>query len=226
VKPTLAHPDLYRDVWTLPLVFSPRDPRVLYFAHQRLFRTDDGGEHWTVISPDLTREDPGTPANLDPPTAANNLQAGPRRGVIYAIAPSRRADRDLWVGTDDGLIWRTRDEGEHWANVTPAALTPWSKIGILEASHFDAETAYAAVDRHRLDDFKPYVYRTHDGGRHWDLVASGIPDGSFVNAVREDPVRKGLLYAGTEKGVYVSLDDGDHWRSLQANLPVSSARTW
>ncbi len=224
VDPTLAHPDLYRDTWTLPLVFSPRDPRVLYFAHQRLFRTADGGEHWTVISPDLTREDPGMPPNLDPATAANHLQIGPRRGVVYAIAPSRVADHDLWVGTDDGLIWRTRDEGEHWENVTPAQLTPWSKVGIIDASHFDAETAYAAIDRHRLDDFKPYVYRTHDGGRHWDLVANGIPDGSFVNAVREDPVRKGLLYAGTEKGVYVSFDDGDHWRLLQANLPVSSVR--
>jgi photosystem II stability/assembly factor-like uncharacterized protein len=224
LDPALAYPDLYRVTWTLPLVFSPRAPRALYFAYQRLFRTTDRGEHWTVISPDLTREDPGTPANLDPVTAANNLQAGPRRGVIYAIAPSRVADRDLWVGTDDGLIWRTRDEGEHWQDVTPAALTPWSKVGILEASHFDADTAYAAVDRHRLDDFKPYIYRTHDGGRSWDLIAAGIPAGSFVNAVREDPVRKGLLYAGTEKGVYVSFDDGAHWQSLQKNLPVTSVR--
>ena len=134
------------------------------------------------------------------------------------------ADRDLWVGTDDGLIWRTRDEGEHWTNVTPKALQPWSKVGILEASHFDAETAYAAVDRHRLDDFKPYVYRTRDGGAHWQLAVAGIPGGSFVNAVREDPVKKGLLYAGTEKGVYFSLDDGDHWQPLQANLPVTSVR--
>ncbi|HKI02252.1 MAG TPA: hypothetical protein VKK31_09740 [Thermoanaerobaculia bacterium] len=224
VNPTLAHPDLYRDVWTLPLVFSRRDPRVLYFAHQRLFRTEDGGERWTVISPDLTREDPGTPANLDPPTAANHLQIGPRRGVIYAIAPSRLADGDLWVGTDDGLIWRTKDEGRNWTNVTPMPLTPWSKVGILETSHFGADTAYAAIDRHRLDDFRAYIYRTHDGGKSWDLIADGIPDGSFVNAVREDPVRKGLLYAGTEKGVYVSFDDGDHWQSLQANLPVTSVR--
>ncbi|HEX8100214.1 MAG TPA: hypothetical protein VF660_08450, partial [Actinomycetota bacterium] len=149
---------------------------------------------------------------------------GSRFGVIYTIAPSRLADGDRWVGTDDGLSWRTRDEGQHWVNVTPPALTPWSKVGILEASHFDAETAYAAIDRHRLDDFKPYIYRTHDGGRHWDLIAAGIPDGSFVNAVREDPVRKGLLYAGTEKGVYVSLDDGEHWHSLQGNLPVTSVR--
>jgi hypothetical protein len=144
--------------------------------------------------------------------------------VIYAIAPSRLADHDLWVGTDDGLIWRSRDEGAHWTDVTPPQLTPWSKVGILDTSHFDAETAYAAVDRHRLDDFKPYIYRTHDGGRHWQWIANGIPAGSFVNAVREDSVQPGLLYAGTEKGVYVSFDDGDHWQSLQANLPVTSVR--
>jgi photosystem II stability/assembly factor-like uncharacterized protein len=224
LDPTLNHPDRHRDVWTLPLIFSHRDPRVLYFAHQRLFRTEDGGEHWTVISPDLTREDPGVPPNLDPVAAANVDEPGPRRGVIYAIAPSRLADHDLWVGTDDGQIWRTRDEGEHWTNITPPALTGWSKVGILDTSHFDAETAYAAVDRHRLDDFKPYIYRTHDGGRSWQLIAAGIPDGSFVNAVREDAARKGLLYAGTEKGVYVSFDDGDHWQPLQANLPITSVR--
>jgi photosystem II stability/assembly factor-like uncharacterized protein len=223
VDPTLAYPGPYRDAWTLPLVFSPRDPRLLYFANQRLFSTDDGGLHWTALSEDLTREDPGKTANLDQATTENPLTAL-RRGVIYAIAPSRVADRDVWVGTDDGLVWRTKDAGQHWTNVTPAAFTPWSKVGILEASHFDAETAYAAVDRHRLDDFKPYLYRTHDGGVHWQLAASGIPDGSFVNAVREDPVKKGLLYAGTEKGVYVSLDDGDHWQPLQANLPVTSVR--
>ena len=224
VDPALAYPDLYRGTWTLPIVFSPRDPKVLYFSYQRLFRTADGGESWTAISPDLTREAPGVPPSLDPPTAANRPGEGSRFGVIYAIAPSRTADRDLWVGTDDGLIWRTRDEGAHWDDVTPAGLSPWSKVGILDASHFDSETAYAAIDRHRLDDFKPYVYRTHDGGKHWDLVVSGIADGIFVNAVREDPVRKGLLYAGTERGVYVSFDDGDHWQPLQLNLPVTSVR--
>jgi photosystem II stability/assembly factor-like uncharacterized protein len=224
IDPTLGHPDHYRSIWTLPLVFSRRDPRVLYFSYQRLFRTEDGGEHWTVISPDLTRENPGVPANLDPVTAVNADEPGPRRGVIYAIAPSRLADHDLWVGTDDGLIWRSRDEGGHWTDVTPPDLTPWSKVGILDTSHFDAETAYAAVDRHRLDDFKPYIYRTHDGGQHWQWIAGGIPDGSFVNAVREDSMRPGLLYAGTEKGVYVSFDDGDHWQPLQANLPVTSVR--
>jgi len=143
VDPTLAEPGEYRATWTLPLVFSRRDPRVLYFANQRLFRTEDGGRHWTAISPDLTREDPGVPATLDPATAVTAPRPGPSRGVIYAVAPSRVADGDLWVGTDDGLVWRTRDEGRTWTNVTPAALTPWSNVGILEASPFEADTAYA-----------------------------------------------------------------------------------
>jgi photosystem II stability/assembly factor-like uncharacterized protein len=222
VDPTLAYPGTDRRTWTLPLVFSPRDPRVLYFANQRLFRTEDGGQHWTVISPDLTRENPATPPNLDPITAADKAQPGPRQGVIYAIAPSRTIDHELWAGTDDGQIWRTHDEGAHWVNVTPSALTAWSKVGIIDASHFDGETAYAAIDRHRLDDSKPYIYRTHDGGKSWQLVVSGL--GETVNVVREDPVRRGMLYAGTERGIYVSFDDGDHWQTLQQNLPVTSVR--
>ncbi len=224
VDPTLRYPEHYRSTWTLPLVFSHRDPRVLYFANQRLFRTADGGEHWSIVSPDLTREDPGTPPNLDPPTAAHHEQIGPRRGVIYTIGPSNLLDGEIWVGTDDGLVWRTKDEGAHWEDVTPAELTGWSKVGAVEPSHHDAETAYLAIDRHRLDDFAPYVYRTHDGGKSWRLVTSGIPQGSFVNCVREDPLRRGLLYAGTEKGVYVSFDDGEAWRALQTGLPVTSVR--
>lgn len=224
VDPTLGYPDHYRSVWTMPLVFSTRNPRRLYFANQRLFRTENGGESWTVLSPDLTRLDPGTPGNLDPTTAAHHLQIGPRRGVVYAIAPSYLADDEIWLGTDDGLVWRTRDEGTTWENVTPPTLTGWSKIAAVEPSHHDTETAYVAVDRHRLDDFAAYIFRTRDGGKSWSSAAAGIPRGSFVNSIREDPAKRGLLYAGTERGVYVSFDDGESWRPLQTGLPVTSVR--
>ncbi|MFI4920804.1 MAG: WD40/YVTN/BNR-like repeat-containing protein, partial [Gammaproteobacteria bacterium] len=224
VDPTLAYPDIYRSVWTLPLTFSPKDPHALYFANQHLFRTRDGGKHWALLSPDLTQKTLTVPTNLDAPTAADTATVGQRRGVIYAIAPSRFKTDDIWVGTDDGLIWRTHDDGKHWADVTPKALTPWSKVGSIEAGHYSADTAYAAIDRHRLDDYRPYIYRTHDGGKSWTPIAAGIPDGSFVNVVREDPVKQGLLYAGTELGIYISFDDGDHWQSLQQNLPVTSIR--
>ena len=225
VDPTLAEPDdIYRKTWTLPLVFSRRDPKVLYYGNQKLFRTADGGAHWKAISPDLTREDPAVPRNLDAVTAANNLGNGPRRGVIYSIAPSPLDAKLLWIGTDDGLVWRSVDDGGHWTNVTPSAIGDWSKVGMLEASHFDRDIAYAAIDRHRLDDRQPYLYRTRDGGRSWQAIVAGIRDGDFVNAVREDPARRGLLYAATELGVYVSFDDGDHWRPMQMNLPRTSVR--
>ncbi len=225
IDPTLAEPGtLYRRTWTLPLAFSKSGAKALYYANQKLFRTTDGGEHWAAISPDLTRENPGVPDNLDAITAANNLGTGPRRGVIYAIAPSILDANLLWLGTDDGLIWRTRDAGAHWENVTPPQLTPWAKVGIIEASHFDAGTAYAAIDRHRLDDRKPYIYRTRDGGKSWQPIVTGIRDGDFVNAVREDPKRRGLLYAATEHSMYLSFDDGAHWQSLQMNLSRTSVR--
>ncbi|MEJ2007213.1 MAG: hypothetical protein P8Z30_03500 [Acidobacteriota bacterium] len=223
VTPTLAHPGVYRSTWTLPLVFSASDPHVLYFGTQKLFETRDGGQTWQIASPDLTRKDPGVPPNLDPITASDYAGNG-RRGVIYTIAPSPVEKGEVWIGTDDGLIQVTRDGGRTWQNITPPALTPWSKVSMVEASHFDANTAYAAVDRHRLDDFRPHIYRTHDGGKTWQEISNGIPDGSFVRVVREDPARKGLLYAGTETGVYVSFDDGNHWESLQQNLPVASVR--
>lgn len=224
VDPTLAEPDLYRRTWTLPLAFSKRDPQTLYFGNQKVWRTRDGGAHWDAISADLTREAPALPANLDAVTAANHQHTGARRGVVYAIAPSPLDAKLLWVGTDDGLVWRTRDEGAHWGDVTPSALGAWSKVGNIEASHHDAQSAYVAVDRHRLDDRKPYIYRTHDGGKTWTPIVHGIRDGDFVNAVREDPQRKGLLYAATELGIYVSFDDGEHWQTLQANLPRTSVR--
>src|SRR5882762_728136 len=223
MPPSLSQLGEYRRTWTLPLVFSPLDPHVLYFGSQVLFRTADGGNSWQVIGPDLTREDPGVPANLDAATAAD-APKGKRRGVIYTIGPSFVRAGEIWAGTDDGLIQVTQDEGKTWENVTPPQLTPWSKVTHIEASHSDAGTAYAAVDRHRLDDYQPYLYRTRDFGKNWQRVTSGIPDGSFLNCVREDPARKGLLYACTEKGVYVSFDDGDDWRPVQLNLPVTSVR--
>jgi photosystem II stability/assembly factor-like uncharacterized protein len=224
LSPTLGQAD-WRDTWTLPMAFSPADPHALYFSHQVLFRTADGGAAWQAISPDLTRPNPGVPPNLDAPTAAdvNDPRSAPR-GVIYAIAPSPLQAGTIWAGTDDGLIQLTHDEGRTWHDVTPPSLTAWSKIGIIEASHFLVDAAYAAVDRHRLDDDRPYIYRTRDGGRTWRNVTRGIPDGSFVNAVREDPQRRGLLYAATETGVFVSFDDGDAWQPLQLNLPRASVR--
>ncbi len=224
IDPTLAYPGDYRGEWTLPLAISPRDPKRIYFGNQFLFRTTDAGQHWEKASPDLTREDPPVPTTLDAITAKDSPVAGPRRGVIYTIAPSPVKDGLLWCGTNDGLIWRTSDDGKHWDNVTTKEIGPWSSISILEASHFDADTAYAAVDRHRLDDIAPHIYRTRDGGKTWHPIAAGIPVGSYVNVVREDPEKRGLLFAGTETGVFVSFDDGDHWQPLQANLPNCSIR--
>jgi photosystem II stability/assembly factor-like uncharacterized protein len=227
VTPALAFPGLYRGTWTLPLVFGKAEPHALYFGNQRLFRTTDRGRHWEAISPDLSRENPETPANLDAATVADHDSNGARRGVVYAIGPSPLNAALIWAGTDDGLLWRTRDGGGHWQDVTPTALSAWSKIGVVEPSHFDADSAYIAVDRHRLDDPRPYIYRTHDGGASWTLIADGIADGGVhnsVNVVREDPVHRGLLYCGTERGVYVSLDDGAHWQPLQQNLPRTSVR--
>ncbi|MEP7184509.1 MAG: hypothetical protein ABI767_01620 [Rhodanobacter sp.] len=225
VSPTLEYPGItYRSTWTLPVLFSQLDPHVMYSSHQMLFRTNSGGQSWSMISQDLTRENPGVPSNLDPITAIDTVIQGPRRGVIYTIAPSPIRKGAIWAGTDDGLIWLTHDEGGHWENVTPKGLTAWSKVGIIEASHFDAKTAFAAVDRHRLNDYKPYIYVTHDAGKSWTLAFNGIPAGDFVNVVREDPKKQGLLYAGTEKHVYVSFDGGANWQSLQLNLPVTSMR--
>jgi len=223
VSPTLAYPGVWRVTWTLPLIFSPTDPHVLYASHQNIFRTADGGNSWTIMSPDLTRTDPGAPPNLDPATVADAPPYA-RRGVVYTIAPSPVRAHVIWAGTDDGVIELTRDEGKTWHDVTPAGLGAWSKVGIMEASHFDADTAYAAIDRHRLDDLHAHIYCTHDSGRTWTDVAGDIPDGSFVNAVREDPMRRGLLFAGTENGVFVSFDDGTRWQSLQLDLPNNSVR--
>jgi photosystem II stability/assembly factor-like uncharacterized protein len=204
-----------RFTWTSPLVFSPQNPAVLYFGAQYVLRTEDRGQHWQTISPDLTFAT----------RPANGADAqDEHKGVVYTIAPSPIHAGQLWAGTDNGFIRLTSDEGKTWDDVTPAGLPNWSMISLIEASHFDAASAYAAVDRHQVDDFHPYIYRTHDSGKTWRSVVAGIPENAYVHAVREDLARRGLLYAGTELGVFFSLDDGEHWQPLNSNLPVASIR--
>ncbi|MFY9741532.1 MAG: hypothetical protein WAK21_05985 [Candidatus Sulfotelmatobacter sp.] len=213
----------YRDPWTPVLLFSPADSRTLYLGTQYVMKTVDGGLHWQTISPDLTGSTQPTGDKLEGPTTIENAK---RRGygVVFTIAPSA-LNRDLiWAGSDTGLIHFTRDGGKTWKDVTPSGLTPWSKISFIEASHFDPAVAYAAVDRSRLDDQAPYLYRTRDYGSSWQLITNGIAAHAFLRGIREDTKKKNLLFAGTELGVYVSFDDGDHWQSLQLNLPVTSVR--
>ena len=213
----------YRTNRTEPTVFSPVDPHTLYFSSNVLFKTTDGGQSWQTISPDLTRENPGMPSSIGT-LAAKNPDAGKQRGVIYALAPSFKNLNTIWAGTDDGLIWITRNGGKNWNNITPKELTAWSKVTQIEASHFDDESAYASVSRFRVDDLHPYIYRTHDSGKTWKLISSNLPADAPADTVREDPVRKGLLFAGTETSVWVSFDDGDQWQPLQLNLPHTSMR--
>ena len=222
VSPVLLREGKVRYNRTAPMIFSPVDQHILYLGANVLFKTTDGGMHWETISPDLTREQPGVPSNLG---AFANVPAakGEHRGVIYSVAPSFQDVKTIWAGTDDGLIHLTRDGGKTWTNISPPELTPWSKVAQLEASHFDNQTVYAAVNRFRVDDLHAYIYRTHDGGKTWKKTTSGLPD-EPVNTVREDAVRKGLLVAGTERGVYFSINDGENWQSLRLNLPASSVR--
>ncbi|HYL61731.1 MAG TPA: glycoside hydrolase [Candidatus Methylomirabilis sp.] len=222
VSPVPVGDPKYRADRTQPIMFSPVDPHVLFTTMNFVFKTTDGGHTWQIISPDLAREHNDVPASLGN-TASRDPNAAKTRGVVYALAPSFKNVGTLWAGTDDGYIWITRDGGTNWKNITPPELTPWSKVSQITASHFDEEAAYASVSRFRIDDSKPYIYRTHDGGKSWKLITDGLPD-SPVNTVREDPFRKGLLFAGTETSVWVSFDDGDHWQSLELNLPHSSMR--
>ena len=213
----------FRTVRTAPLVFSPVDPNILYFAANTLWKTGNGGMSWQQISPDLTRKTWEIPASVG--KYRDSASAKPtQRGVIYAVAPSPLDIKRIWAGSDDGLIHLTTDGGLHWKDVTPSQLTAWAKVSILDASHFDPEGAYAAINTLRLDDMHPHIYRTHDGGKTWTEIVAGIPDGAPVDVVREDPKQKGLLFAGTEREVYVSFDDGDHWQSLRLNMPATSVR--
>ena len=210
----------HRFQWTAPVMLSPHDPNTLYHAGERLFKTTDGGAHWQAISPDLTRNDKekqkvsGGDITID--------DSGTEYyDTIFALAESPITKGMLWVGTDDGLIQLTQDEGKTWTNITPKDMPDWSRISQIDASTHDAGTAYVAVDRHQFDDLRPYIYKTSDYGKTWTKLGQGIPDNTFVRVVREDPKKRGLLYAGTETGVYVSFNDGANWRPLQLNLPTT-----
>lgn len=209
----LAH----RFQWTAPIAISPQDPSVVYHGGEELFKTSDGGMSWTAISPDLTRNDKSKQQSSGGPITQDNTSIE-YYDTIFAIAPSPLAAGEIWVGSDDGLVQLTRDGGAHWTNVTKE-IPDWSMVSLIDPSHYDAGTAWVAVDRHRLDDFKPYIYKVSDYGKQWAKLVNGIPDNAYVHVVREDPKHKGLLFAGTETGIYVSFDDGANWQSLKMNLP-------
>jgi photosystem II stability/assembly factor-like uncharacterized protein len=210
-----------RTVRTQPLIWSPKDPNVLFFATAGVWKTIDGGHNWTPISGDLTRQTWEIPANAGKYAETVTPAA---LGTVTALAPSPLDVNVLWAGTGDGLIQTTTDGGAKWTNVTPPQIKPWTRIFNMDAGHFDAKTAYAAANTLRLDDMNPHFWRTHDGGKTWTEINTGIASGAVANSIREDPRRKGLLYAATDTQVWVSFDDGDHWQSLRLDMPAISVR--
>ena len=223
ILPVPVETEDFRMLRTEPVVFSLLDPHLLFFAGNTLWQTRDRGDHWEKISPDLSRPNYELPASIGKYKEDATKQVH-RRGVIYTVAPSPLDANRIWCGTDDGLMHLTSDGGKTWSNVTPPSISAWQKISLIEAGHFDANTAYAAINSLRIDDLRPHIFATHDSGKTWTEIVNGIPAGQIVNAVREDPERKGLLFAGTEEGVYVSFDDGTNWESLRLNLPATSIR--
>ncbi len=211
----LAH----RFQWTAPILISPHDPNTLYHAGERLFKTTDGGMHWEAISPDLTRNDKSKQQVSGGPIDKDD-SGTEYYDTIFAVTESPLVKGLIWAGADDGLVHITRDGGKTWTDITPKDLPDWSRISLIDASPHDAGTAYMAVDRHQSDDMRPYIYKTSDYGKTWTKITKGIPENTFARAVREDPKKRGLLYAGTETGVYVSFNDGADWRPLQLNLPT------
>jgi photosystem II stability/assembly factor-like uncharacterized protein len=211
----LAH----RFQWVSPLMLSPHNPDVLYTAAECVFKSTDHGQSWTQISGDLTRNDKSKQQPSGGPLT-NDITSVEYYDTIFALAESPINKGTIWAGTDDGSVQVKSDDGQHWSNVTPK-MPEWSTVDLIDPSPHDGNTAYVAVDRHKLDDFKPYIFKTTNLGKSWSTIVNGIPDGAYVHAVREDPKKRGLLYAGTELGVFVSFDDGAHWQRLQLNLPVS-----
>jgi photosystem II stability/assembly factor-like uncharacterized protein len=226
VAPEALRSGKYRILRTMPLLFHPADPTMLLFATNVLWKTTNGGEQWQIISPDLSREQPEVPESpaLRDDFRTPQLASMPRRGVIYAVAPSPREVNTIWAGTDDGLVHVTHDGGTTWQNVTPPELRAWDKVSQIDAGHFDSQTAYIAINAIRRDDMRPHIFRTHDGGATWRRIVNGLPEMGPVNVVREDWQQPGLLFAGTERAVYFSIDDGAHWQSLRMNMPASSIR--
>ncbi|MDZ7876975.1 MAG: glycoside hydrolase [Saprospiraceae bacterium] len=222
ISPEVVTSGNYRFLRTAPVLFSPIDPKTLFFAGNVLFKTRNGGNSWDIISPDLSRETWRVPKNIGI-YQDESMGKMPRRGVIYTVAPSPLDSSTIWVGTDDGLMHITTNGGTNWNNITPPSVNEWSKVSLMEASHFDKNTAYAAINRIRLDDQKPHILRTKDGGKTWVEIVSGLPNDP-INVVREDPTRQGLLFAGSERAVYVSLNDGETWHSLRLNMPATSIR--
>jgi photosystem II stability/assembly factor-like uncharacterized protein len=211
----------YRYTWTMPIVISSHNPEVIYHTSQYVFRSNDAGRTWTKISKDLTRNDKSKQQDSGGPLTKDQYTVE-YYDVVFSLAESPKQQGVLWAGTDDGLVQLTRDEGKSdWANVTPKDIPEWAAISLIEASPFDAGTAYIAVDAHKLDNFKPYIFKTSDFGKNWTKIVTGLPENVYVHAVREDPKRKGLLYAGTETGIFVSFNDGANWQPLQLNLPVT-----
>ena len=208
----------YRMQWTEPIVLSPHNPDVLYTAAEVVFKSTDHGQSWSVISPDLTRNDKSKQESSGGPITKDNTSVE-YYDTVFTLAESPVQKDLLWAGTDDGLVQITRDGGKNWTNVTPKGMPEWSLVSLIEASPHDAGTAYIALDCHKLDDLKPYIYKTTDYGKSWTKIVNGIPDGAYVHAVREDPEKKELLYAGTETGIFVSFDGGGNWQPLQLNLP-------
>jgi len=209
----------YRFQWTAPILLSPHDPHVLYTAGNRLFRTLNEGQHWTPISPDLTRHDPATLGIAGGPITPDQTTAE-YYGTIFALAESPLTKGELWTGSDDGLMHLSRDGGASWSDITPRQFGDFTRVSSIEPSHFARGTAYVAVNRYQLEDMAPYIWKTADYGKTWKRIDAGLPKSEFVRVVREDPAKRGLLYAGTERGVWVSFDDGAHWTSLRRNLPI------